>query len=136
MAGTRNKPRRSRKLPGKPIEWKKFFAMNLGDCDLRLTMFERNRAVLVHRGPVKSVIYLDGYFPAVSVSWKWAAMMSMVGREAGLRWVRDPKTSYSFSVGNRPRLLPGGRIILYREKTLVIDLLPEGDILDPMEIRH
>lgn len=136
MAGTKGKLRRSRKLPGKPIEWRKFLAMNLGDRDLRLTVFQRNRAVLVHRGPVKSILYLDGYFPAVSVNWRWTAVMILDGRDAGQRWERDTKTAYSFSVGNRPRLLPGGRIVLYREKTLVIDLLPEGDTLDPMEIRR
>lgn len=140
MAASRRKPGRtpcSRKLPGKPIEWKKFFAMNISDRDLRLTVFEKKQAIMVRRGPVKDIEFSScDYGPFISVTWKWQAKMSLLGRGAGQSWLLDSDTGYTFSVGNRPRLLTDGRIILYRKKDVLVDLLPEGDMLDPVEIRH
>ncbi len=124
---------KSRRLPGVPIEWKAFFGMNLVGRDLRIFRRESGGREWVIRGRLRSIKPHDG---TLFVDSEGSAIMNLQGRRTGV-WVRyTDRENFLVPIGNRPRQLEGGRILLLQQKNWIVDILGPGDLLAREEIRR
>jgi hypothetical protein len=64
---------------------------------------------------------------------KPGARMHFIGQNGGM-WVRTTNVSFAMQVGNRPRQLEDGRILLIKRGDMIVDILSNGDVLDAGEI--
>ncbi len=122
-----------RKLPGTPIAWRDFLKMSLAGRELRVYRQSDTRSGDIIRATIaKCGLLLDGdvYFSLVR-----GARMHLSGINSGL-WLRISDTSFPMPIGNRPRLLDDGRILLMKRRAQIIDILPIGDTLDETEIEE
>ncbi len=126
--------KKSRKVPGKLIEWKDFFKLDLVGRDVRFLKEKKDEQPMLFRGPIDKR-FIGHIHTELRIPVKWLAEMHLDGPKAGLWKFTKSRTLVGFVIGSRPRLMPNGRILIYRHATLQIDILPVGDKLNRNKAR-